>query len=152
MNQKIAFIINQNTMLAAKVINGMSLSHLAMAIAVFYLLILLPALVEPKKYKAAMEEFIGSGNTLIRMASVFYLLLAFLILNTRWTVNFSSSRSIMAALGYLLLIKGAVWLWFPNFARKNIKRLMANKPLWFFAAFFGFVIALGLGYLGLWVY
>ena len=128
------------------------MSHIAMGLSLLFLLILLPALFDPKKFKAAVEEFLSLGNGAIRMTAFIPFFIAFFILNTHWTVKLGSSRSIMTVLGYLLLLKGLVRFWFPSYSHKMIKKFLANDKFYYAGVAIGLVVALGIGYLGVWVY
>lgn len=139
-----------------RVINGISLSHLAIALSALSFIMVLPALLEPKKFREAVEEFFGSSNALIRTASLFHLFVGFLIINSRWSIKLDSWKnflwSLMAILGYLMLARGIVWLWFPNFVKNKARKFLQKESSVYAVAAVGLIFALGLGYLGIWVY
>lgn len=134
------------------VIQGILTKHLAIGLAVLILLMVLPALFDPKKFRSAVDEFLNAGNVVMRLSALFTLLLAFLILNTRWKINFSSWTAVLVVIGYLVLLKSVVRLWFPEFSRNMVRKWMHKDYGVYLMAFLGLVIALGLGYLGIWVY
>lgn len=136
---------------ARTVIQGIPMSHIALGIAVLLLIYVLPALYDPRKFRAAVEEIMGS-NIAIRMSAFICFIIAFLILNTHWTVSMSSNRSIMTIIGYLLIVKGAIRLWFPEIVRKMGRKFMQKDSHIYVFAILGLLIALGFGYLGLKVY
>lgn len=144
------------TLAVTRVINGISLSHLAIALSVLSFTMVLPALLEPKKFREAVEEFFSSSNALIRTAAFFHLLVGFLIINSRWSITFDSWKnflwSLMAILGYLMLARGIVWLWFPNFVKNKSRKFLQKENSVYIMAFVGLLFAFGLGYLGIWVY
>lgn len=139
-----------------KVISGIPLSHLALALAVLSLLFVLPALLEPKKFREAMEEFFSGSNAFIRTAAFIHIFTAFLVLNSRWSIKLDSWRnflwSIMAILGYFILARGIVWFWFPNFVKNKSRKFLQKESFVYIMAFVGLLFAFGLGYLGIWVY
>lgn len=134
------------------VIQGMLTKNLAIGISVLMLLAVLPALFDPKKFRSAVDEFLNAGNAVMRLTGLFLLLVAFLILNTRWKLNFQSWNAVIGVLGYLILLKGIIRLWFPEVSRNIIHKWMHKDYGVYLMAFFGLIIALGLGYLGIWVY
>lgn len=112
---------------------------------------IIPAIVRPKKFFEAMDAFLNSGDTTLRIAALVNFLIAFLVLNTRWSIK-GDVRSIMAVFGYLLVLRGIVWLWFPSFFRNMMKKALHSEYGLYVMTFFGLVFALGMGYLGWWVY
>lgn len=134
------------------VVYGMPMSHVALALSALCFIIALPAIFDPKKFRGAVEDFLNSGNSVIRIAGLFDLLIAFFILNTHWTIKLSSARSIMTVIGYLLFIKGVVRLWFPGFVREKARKFLQKDSSVYVIGFLGLVFAIGLGYLGWWVY
>lgn len=135
-----------------KVISGIPMSHIALGLSVVCFLYALPALIEPKKFREALEEFFNLHNAAFRLAAFFHLLVAFLILNTHWTVKLSSTRSIMTVVGYLLLIRGILWLWFPDFVKWTSKKIILKENGVYVIAFVSLLLGAGFGYLGIWVY
>jgi uncharacterized protein YjeT (DUF2065 family) len=133
------------------VIQGLPMSHIAMGLAVLILLSVLPAFVNPKGYRRAMEELFAN-NWAVRATGILALFIAFFILNTHWTVKLNSTRSIMTVLGYLLVLKGVVRVWFPGFCRTMVTKFFKNDLNTYILATLGLIIGLGVGYLGIWVY
>lgn len=127
------------------------MSHIAMGVSVLILLIVLPALVNPKAFRRVMEEFF-SNDLAVRASGLVALFIAFFILNTHWTVKLNSTRSIMTVLGYLLVLKGILRVWFPGFSRKMVTKFFKNDSGVYLLASLGLIIGLGVGYLGIWVY
>ena len=134
------------------VIQGIKLNHLAVWLALVALVVVIPALFNPKKFKDAMLEFANAGNVVMRLAALTHLLIAFLILNTHKLIDTANPRSIMAVLGYLIFLRGVVWLWWPNWVRERIKRVMNKNYGVHLMGFVALVFAVLLGYLGIWVY
>jgi len=134
------------------IIQGIPMSHIAIALSVMVFMLIIPALVEPKKFREALEQFFNSSTAVIRLAAFIHLFIAFLILNTHWTIKFSSTRSIMTVIGYLLLLKGIVWFWFPAYICEIKLKLLRKKWALYAITAVGLIFALGFGYLGIWVY
>lgn len=135
-----------------KIIQGIPMSHIAIGLAVLCLLFALPALFEPKKFRAALEEFFNGGSALMRVTALFHLLIAFLILNTHWTVKLDSSRSILTIIGYLILLRGIIWLWSPSAVKQLQHKFMQKNSSVAVIAILGLLFAIGFGYLGIWIY
>lgn len=142
-----------SVILAAKtIVNGIPLDHLAVGISLMTFLFVMPALFEPKGFRRAFEAFVDEGDSALRLMAVANLLIAFLILNSYWKLNFNSPRTFMSVLGYLVLLRSIVWLWFPSFVREKMKRVMKKEWGVYIVSFIGLVVGLLYGYLGLWVY
>lgn len=137
-------------MLAAKtVIQGIPLSHTTLGLALIMFAVALPAFISPKKFHAAMEDFLNAGNAVLRLSGLFILLMAFLILNTRWKFLGSSKLNIMVVVGYLMVVKGLLRLWFPEYTRSVGHKIM-QKPWSVYAiGSSALILALLFGYLGL---
>lgn len=134
------------------IIQGIPMSHIALALGILVLIMVLPIFYSPKKFKSAMEDFLNSGNTALRMVALAELLAAFIILNTHWTIKLNSTRSIMTVIGYLLALRGVIQMWFPAFIRqKTIKWLQKDLYIYVMGVV-GLLIGGGLIYLGNWVY
>ncbi|MBI4995186.1 hypothetical protein HZC21_06150 [Candidatus Peregrinibacteria bacterium] len=134
------------------VMQGILTKNLAIGLSVLILLMVLPALFDPKKFRAAVDEFLNAGNAAMRLNALYLLLIAFLILNTRWKLNFKSWNAVLGVIGYLILLKGIIRFWFPELSRNIIRKWMHKDYGVYLMAFIGLIIALGLGYLGIWVY
>lgn len=134
-----------------KVIYGMPMSHISIGLSILLLILILPAIYDPKKFRTAMEEFLAN-NVNIRISGIFALFIAFLILNTHWTVKLNSTRSIMTVVGYLLLLKGIIRIWFPGWVKTMCRKFLQKDANIYILAAIGLVFALGIGYLGIWVY
>lgn len=133
-------------------IQGISMSHMAIFISILMFAVLIPALFAPKKFKAAVEEFLDMGNAMIRFSSVFLFLVAFFVINSHWSVRVWSNRSILSVFGYLLVIKGLCHLWFPEFVRRSTKKFLNSPEAIFLISILGLLVAAGIGYLGFWTY
>ncbi|GEM_PF-6910400 len=134
------------------IVYGIPMSHIALGLSALCFLFVIPAIFDPKKFRQNLEEFFNAGNSLLRVAALFHLLVAFFIINTHWTIKFSSTRSIMTVLGYLIFLRGVIWLWFPGFVREKARKFLQKDYSIYVMGFLGLVFAVGLGYLGLWVY
>ncbi len=128
------------------------MSHIALALGILVLILVLPILYSPKKFRSVMEDFLNSGNATLRILAFGELLVAFIILNTHWTIKLDSNRSIMSVLGYLLALRGIIQMWFPAFVRqKTIKWLQKDLYIYVVGGI-GLLVGAGLIYLGNWVY
>lgn len=134
------------------VIQGIPMSHIAIALSIASFMFVLPALLEPKKFREAMDEFFRGGHALLRLAAFAHLFVAFLILNTHWTFNWDSGRALMTGIGYLLVLRGLLWLWAPGWVTNMSRKFLQKEWGVYVVAFVGLIFAVGFGYLGLWVF
>lgn len=139
-------------MLATRTVIGFKISHVAIWLALIALAFALPALLNPKKFKEAMMEFLNANNVVMRIAAMMNFLIAFFLLNTHKGLSFNTPRSFIALAGWLLVARGVMWLWFPDSARSMMKRVVLKPYGTYLMAGLAIVFALGFGYLGIWVY
>lgn len=133
------------------VIQGIKIGHLSVGLAVVVLLFALPILFNPKGFRAAMKEFVDNSST-VRVAGLVILVVAFLILNTRRGLTFNSPMVIMAIIGYLAIIKGAIFIWFPKFVQEYTAKLFRKDLYLYLCGVIALLFAVALIYLGCWVY
>lgn len=134
------------------VIQGIPMSHIALALGILVLIMVLPILYSPKKFRSAMEDLLNSGNASLRILALGELLLAFIILNTHWTIRLDSNRSIMSVLGYILALRGIIQMWFPAFVRQQTTKWLQKDLYIYIIGGVGFLGGAVLIYLGNWVY
>lgn len=141
------------SMLAPQIVlQGIPMKHLALFIGFIALVISIPALFNPKKFREGVEELVHSGNGFFRLGAVVHFLIALLIINTHWTIKFNSNRSIMTVIGYLLALRGVLWMWFPGFSRGMMKKMVRTDTGVYVMGFVGLLFAAGMAYLGFKVY
>ncbi|MBI5413584.1 hypothetical protein HZA42_04520 [Candidatus Peregrinibacteria bacterium] len=139
------------TTVAATIISGVPMSHTALALGIVCLLLALPAFFDPKKFKAAMEEFFSAGKPVMRLTAFVFFGTAFFILNSHWSIT-KNARGLLTVLGYLLVLKGICWLWFPGWISKMKLRWLQKPYMPLLAGGLLLLIGVGLAYLGIWVY
>ena len=140
------------TFAASTIIQGIPLSHIATGFSLAMFIFSIPVLFDPRKFRAVVEEFLNMGNVIMRIVGIIDLLLAFLVLNTYWRFNLNSPRTFMSVIGYILLIRGIMRIWFPLVTREAIRKILHKDYALYILGVTGFCLALILGYLGLWVY
>lgn len=141
------------TMAKANVLQGIPLMHIAIGLSVILLIIAFPAFFNPKKFRQAVEEFYSLNNATIRLASFVYFFLAFLIFNTnKFAIKFTTWRSVMTVIAYIAVLHGLAFLWFPEFTKRTGLKFFKTETGVYVIGIITFLVALGIGYLGLWVY
>lgn len=142
------------TMLAAAktVIQGIPMSHISIGLSAYVLLVALSAFYKPKKFREAIHEFLNSGSAIIRIGAILCFFIAFIILNTHWTVKVWSDRSIMTVLGYLIVLKGIILFLSPDLVRRMANKILQTDKSVYIVAVVSLIIGLGTGYLGIWIY
>ncbi len=128
------------------------MGHIALGLAVLHLIVAIPALFDQKKFREGMLELIDSSNVVLRGVGFIHLLIAFFIFNTHWTVKLDDSRSIMTVLAYLMVFKGLMCIWFTNAFRALVRSFVKKNYSALLGGFLSLAVAVGLGYLGRYVY
>lgn len=77
--------------------------------------------------------------------------LAFLILNSKWSLNLKDALTltIMTGFGYLLLIIGILWFWSPILIKVTIRRILQKEASIYVLAVLGILMGTGFGYLSI---
>lgn len=94
--------------------------YLLIALAVFVLIVMLPALANPKKFRKALKTLLTDENT-IRISGFLSLLVALIFLSVNWRFQNDWIISI-SILGWAAFLKGIVMIWNPNYIKKMVKR------------------------------
>ncbi|MFH1218789.1 MAG: hypothetical protein V1679_03030 [Candidatus Peregrinibacteria bacterium] len=98
---------------------------LLLAIAAIMIVIFLPALAFPGKFQKAMKNIVKSEEH-VRVISLFWFILSFMMLSVYWKLT-KEWFTIFSILGWLLLLKAVVWLWFPEFVHKTVKKIVLKS-------------------------
>jgi len=124
---------------------------LLIAFAIFMAILFLPALIDTKKFQKETKRFLKDANS-VRMASVFLMIVSFLFLSVHWKLT-GGWYVIVPILGWAMLIKGAIWFWFPEFTYKMAKKLYLNSENQTgLISFFELLLTIGLLYVGIYIY
>jgi len=117
-------------------------TNLLLALAVWILAMGIPALVNPKGFMKAMKP-IMTNTEYLRIIAPFVLLVSFLFLTVHWQFNTGWDWMLIFPLfGWIGVLKGLIFLWFPKFVGKNMKMFFGSKEM---MTFWGFLItAIGL--------
>lgn len=126
-------------------------SLLLIAMAVLLAVIMIPAILNTKKWQKAMKKT-ASDEVSIRILSFFTLLVSFLFLSVHWKLT-GGWFIIIPIIGWLALIKAVVYLWWPEFVYTMAKKTyLKSEGMTALIAFLGLVIAIGLTYVALYIY
>lgn len=128
-----------------------TLKALAIALSVYLLLMSIPAVVNVRGFQKAIKE-IYKSTVLLRLGGLFALLFAFFILNAEYKLE-QNWETVMSVIGWLCLVKGVLLLWFPGWMGDLGKKIaLKSETLMAVWGLFMLFIAVGIGYLGLFVY
>lgn len=131
--------------------NGIPLTHISFAFSALCFITILPAIFDPKKFREALDEFFSSSNAVIRLSSMVHFFLAFLILNSKWSLNLKDALTltVMTGFGYLLLVVGVLWFWSPILIKVTIRRILQKEASIYVLAVLGILMGTGFGYLSM---
>ncbi len=116
---------------------------LLIALAIMYLVLYLPALLNPKRFSKAMKNLLGDENT-VRIIGAIMLVISMIFLSAQY--KFSSDwATIIPIIGWLLFIKGVTFVWWPKMTKKVWKK-MGNETTVSLISLLAIVIAVALCY------
>lgn len=126
-------------------------SFLLIALAVYCAVILIPALLYPKKFISETKTLL-TNIEFTRFTGLYGLLISFLFLSVHWKFN-DGWYMLISIIGWLAFIKSVVRLWWPKYVAKMAKKWTISSEksvtLW---SFVGLLFAIGLVYIALYVY
>lgn len=127
-----------------------TLSSLSIGISVLALSMGLPAIFKPALFGKGFLDMFDEESE-VRILGLINMVFAFFILNTGAKIVWDSTAWIIA-LGWLLLLRGIIFLWKPEFVQKNLKIIMMKKNSSLFIGLILLAMGLLYGYLGLYIY
>jgi hypothetical protein len=87
--------------------------------AALMVIIFLPALANPKKFRKALKSFVSEKEA-VRSTGGSLIILSAIFLAVQW--KFSKDWTIIIPIfGWLTLVKGIAYLWSPNLVKKIVK-------------------------------
>jgi len=102
----------------------MTTSFIILSLAIIYLIIALPAILQPKKTKTVIENLMFEEKH-YPLFSIMSFLFAFLVLSVNWNISISAN-GLIAIFGWSALLKGIMLLYFPNFMKKITKYFLKS--------------------------
>ena len=127
-----------------------TLSSIAIGIAVLALSIGLPAIFKPAAFGKGLLDMFAEESE-VRILGLINMLFAFFILNTGIKIVWDSTAWIIV-LGWLLLLRGATFLWKPEFVQKRLKVVVSKENNVLLIGLILLAVGILYGYLGLYVY
>lgn len=128
----------------------LQLSSLAVFFAFLHMLIALPAIFAPDEMRKAVLKLFAKP-TYIRLLAMVNFVLAYLILEVQPVIG-KNWESVMAVLGYLFVIRGVVWVWWPAFVKSKVKHMIKKENAPVIVGLVTLALSLFVGYLGFYVY
>jgi len=126
-------------------------SFLLIALAVYIAVILIPAILFPKKFIEATKE-ITASTVNIRILGFVVMIVAFLFLSVHWKLN-GGWFILIPILGWLSFLKGIMFLIFPETIQKFTKKIFFKSDTTLtIIAFVELLMAIGLTYVALYIY
>ena len=126
-------------------------SLLLIALAILMAIIYIPAILATKKWQKAMKAHL-SDKEQSRLSGLITLLISFLFLSVHWKLT-GGWFMLIPILGWLMFLKGLVFIWFPGFMYKMAKKVhLKSEALTGLVAFVALLIAIGLIYVALYIY
>ncbi|MBU1992627.1 MAG: hypothetical protein ABH856_00155 [Patescibacteria group bacterium] len=129
----------------------LTLKSVSIGIGLLLVIIYLPFVFNYKAWKKEGLEFLGDKK-IVRLCGLLMMLMAFLMLRVHSTFEWAWPVAV-SIMGWMLLLKGLIWFWFPGWVKKFASTFMA-KHEW--ALVIGGLIGLGIGvlyeYLGFYMF
>lgn len=126
------------------------LSSLAVLFAFLHILVALPAIFSPHDFKKAGLKM-ASRVSHFRLMALPFFILSYLILELHPTVG-KNWESVMSVLAYLMLIRGIVWMWWPDMVKAKVKKALKSDNGPIVIGLVLLALSLFVGYLGFYVY
>ncbi|MFA4891699.1 MAG: hypothetical protein WC604_05140 [Candidatus Gracilibacteria bacterium] len=123
-------------------------SLLLIGLAIFMAAICIPAILSPEKWQKEVKKIV-SNESLVRILSLFAFLVSFLFLSLHFKFT-GGWLIIIPIVGWLVLLKALVLLWFPALPYEMAKKTyLHSEGATALISFIGLVIAIGLTYVAL---
>ena len=124
---------------------------LLIAFAIFMTILFLPALLNTKKFQKEIKRFMKDENAL-RLGAFFLMIISFLFLSVHWKFT-GGWYMLIPIIGWGMLIKGAIWFWFPEFTYKMVKKFyIKSENQTGLLSFFVLLLTIGILYVGIYIY
>jgi hypothetical protein len=124
---------------------------LLIAFAIFMTILFLPALLNTKKFQKEIKRFMKDENAL-RLGAFFLMIISFLFLSVHWKFT-GGWYMLIPIIGWGMLIKGAIWFWFPEFTYKMVKKFyIKSENQTGLLSFFELLLTIGILYVGIYIY
>lgn len=118
-------------------------------LAVLCLVICLPGLVNPKRYRKEMIRM-AKDETTVRIYGMFALVIGFLFLSVQWKFdNGKNWMMIIPIIGWLSILKGIVYNWSPEFVKHKIKMFFGDDSKVTLWSVLGTILAVALAYVAM---
>ena len=126
-------------------------SFLLIALAVYMAVVLIPAILYPKKFITALREIMESIPNL-RILGFVIMIVSFLFLSVHWKLN-GGWFILIPIFGWLSFAKGVMFLIFPKTMQKSAKKFfLKSETVLTIASFVALLIAIGITYVALYIY
>jgi len=124
---------------------------LMVATAIFLTVMFLPSLMDTKSFRKSLKKLLGD-ETLVKIMSIVYMIIAFLFLSVSWKLK-GGWHILIPIIGWLMLIKGIVWYWFPELPGKLSKKyVLKSDNQTGIVGFIQLLMAIALLYVGIYIY
>ncbi|MBI4231991.1 hypothetical protein HY605_02060 [Candidatus Peregrinibacteria bacterium] len=110
------------------------------------LMFCLPALVNPKRYRKTLIDM-AKDEKIVRLYGSIILLMGFFFLSVQWRFeNVRDWMVIIPVIGWLSIVKGVVYTWFPEFVERKVKIFFGDDSKVTLWAVVGIILAVLLTY------
>ncbi|MBT4917796.1 hypothetical protein HN709_04390 [Candidatus Peregrinibacteria bacterium] len=116
---------------------------LLIALAVYYAVVLLPALANPKRFSKAVKNMV-SDESRVRMMGIMVLIISMIYLSVQHTFT-KDWAVLIPILGWAAFIKGVVMIWHPDHFKKMWKKIGSEHAV-AIISILGIIIAVALCY------
>ncbi|MBT3864478.1 hypothetical protein HOE67_04450 [Candidatus Peregrinibacteria bacterium] len=124
---------------------------LLVAFAIMMIIVLFPALLNPKKFQKAIKQMV-SDEAQTRLLGLWILTISFLFLSVHWKLT-GGWYIIIPIIGWLALIKGCIYIWFPKTIQKIAKKVwLKSENKTGILAFIDLLAIIALLYIGIYIY
>jgi len=98
---------------------------LLIAMAIFFLAMILPALFSPKTFKEVLSKRVKNSET-VRLSGLWVLLVWFIYLSNYWKID-ATWNLLVSLTGWAMVLKWIVWMRYPGYLAWKFKTLRGTK-------------------------
>jgi len=126
-------------------------SFLLISLAVYTAVVLIPAILFPKKFITATKE-ITESTANMRILGFMIMIVSFLFLSVHWKLN-GGWFILIPIFGWLTFIKGIMFLLFPETVQLSAKKFfLKSETVLTIVSFVALLMAIGITYVALYIY
>jgi len=120
---------------------------LVLAMAAFMIIVLLPAIISPKKFREISTDLVADTK-LLRVVGFMTLVIGFVFLSVYYKLTGGWIMTV-SILGYIAVLKGIALIWTPEIGKTLYKKYYNTDKFFMIFGIAGILVSIGLIYIAL---